>query len=59
MGERGVSDRAGTALILLLVLVLPLSALIARRMPGRTLLRYAVAWSGVFLALFLIVALFT
>ena len=54
-----MSDRAGTALILLLVLVLPLSALVARRVPGRTLLRYALAWSGVFLALFLIVALVT
>jgi hypothetical protein len=54
-----VSERVGSALILLLVLVLPLSALVARRMPGQTVLRYALAWGGVFLALFAIVTLFT
>lgn len=54
-----MSERVGTGLILLLVLVLPLSALVARRMPVQTMLRYALAWGGVFFALFVIVALFT
>lgn len=54
-----MSERVGTALILLLVLVLPLSALVARRMPRQTMLRYALAWSGVFIALLVNVALFT
>ena len=54
-----MSERVGTALILLLVLVLPLSALVARRMPGQTVLRYALAWGAVFIALFVIATLFT
>jgi hypothetical protein len=54
-----VSERVGAALILLLVLVLPLSALVARRMPGQTVLRYALAWSGLFIALFAIATFFT
>ncbi|MBW6525727.1 hypothetical protein KZ813_02610 [Sphingomonas sp. RHCKR7] len=54
-----MSERVGTALILLLVLVLPLSALVARRMPAPTVMRYVLAWGGVFLALLAIVLLFT
>ncbi len=54
-----MTERVGTALILLLVLVLPLSALLARAMPGRTVLRYALVWIGVFILLLLITASFT
>ncbi|TCP37409.1 hypothetical protein [Sphingomonas sp. BK235] len=54
-----MSDRAGEALVLLLILLLPLSALLARRMPGATMVRYAVAWGLVFVALFALVKLFT
>ncbi|MBW6529317.1 hypothetical protein KZ820_01075 [Sphingomonas sp. RRHST34] len=54
-----MSERVGAGLILLLVLVLPVSALVARRMPVQAIFRYALAWGGVFIALFVIVALFT
>lgn len=54
-----MSERVGTALILLLALLLPMSALIARRMPGMTMVRYALAWGGVFLVLLAIVLQFT
>jgi hypothetical protein len=50
-----MSERVGSALILLLVLLLPLSALAARRAPGLTLLRYAIIWGGIFLALLTII----
>lgn len=42
-----MSDDYGNALILLLLLALPLSALAARRPPGRDLLRYAMAWGAI------------
>ncbi|MEH3047580.1 hypothetical protein [Sphingomonas adhaesiva] len=47
------------ALILLLVLILPLSALLARRMPVRTVIVYAMAWIGVFALGWLIASNFT
>ena len=47
------------ALILLLVLVLPLSALLSRRLPMRTTLVYAGAWVAVFLIGWVIVVSFT
>ena len=54
-----VSDAAVQALVLMLVLVLPLSALAARRMPARDILRYAAAWIGVFLIGWFVIAAFT
>ena len=54
-----MSERVGAALILLLVLILPLSALVARRIPGQTMLRYTLAWGGLFIALFVIATFFT
>lgn len=54
-----MSDRVGEALVLLLILLLPLSALVARRMPGATMFRYAVAWAMVFVVLFASVRIFT
>jgi hypothetical protein len=43
-----VSDRAGEALILAMLLILPISALAARRLPARQLMGYGVAWAAVF-----------
>lgn len=36
------------ALILLLVLMLPVSALMSRRLPARTVIVYAIAWIAIF-----------
>ncbi|MBY9061868.1 hypothetical protein K7957_02865 [Sphingomonas yunnanensis] len=54
-----MSERLGNAVILLLVLVLALAALVARRMPARTMLRYTLVWGGVFIALILVATYFT
>lgn len=54
-----MSEHIGQALILCLVLVLPLAALVGRKLPWSTTIRYALAWAGVFLLLYAIVALFT
>lgn len=55
----GVSDRGMQAAILLLVLILPLSSLIARRSPARTMLIYAGIWLALAAILFVIIRLFT
>lgn len=54
-----MSDAAVNALIMALVLLLPLSALAARRVPLSTTLKYAGAWIAIFAIGFLIVAQFT
>jgi hypothetical protein len=54
-----VNDRLGQAVILLLVLILPLSALIARRVAGNTLMKYGFIWIAVFAILLFVVARFT
>jgi hypothetical protein len=59
MGRSRVSERVGAALVLLLLLVLPLAALLARRLPTGTVLRYAAIWVAGFAILFGFVALFT
>ncbi len=46
-------------LVLALVLILPLSALLARRMTWRIVLRYAATWIAIFLIGWIIVANFT
>ncbi len=47
------------AAILLLVLILPLSSLIARRVPTRTMLMYAGTWLAIATILYVILILFT
>jgi fumarate reductase subunit D len=47
------------ALILLLVLVLPLATLVARRLPARQIMRYAIAWVIIFAIGWLILTCFT
>lgn len=54
-----MSDTAICAIILILVLILPLSALMARRVPWRTTLIYGAIWLGIAAALALILRLFT
>lgn len=39
-----VSDAAGSAAIMALLLILPIGALVSRRLPVATLLRYTLAW---------------
>lgn len=54
-----MSDTAVSALVMALLLILPISALIARRMPTGTVVRYGLAWLAVFAIGLLIVAQFT
>ena len=46
-------------MILLLMLVLPVSALAARRMPSATVVKYAAAWLAIFGIGFLMLRYFT
>lgn len=57
MGAPLVSGHVGQALLYALLLVLPLSALAARRLPTRTVLLYAGAWVVIFGGAFVLVAL--
>lgn len=52
-----MSEQTGNALLLALMLVLPLSALVARRLPIGRVAMLALAWVGVFAAGLVIVAL--
>jgi aspartyl protease family protein len=54
-----MSDTIGQALIYALILILPLSALAARRLPIATTLRYVIAWVAIFVVGVLIAASFT
>ncbi len=50
-----MSDHAGQALLYAVLLVLPVAALLGRRVPMGTLVRYAAIWIAIFvLGLFLI-----
>jgi hypothetical protein len=53
----GVMSRSGDALYYVLLLVLPVSALMARRLPVGQTVKMAAAWTAIFGILFLIVAL--
>jgi aspartyl protease family protein len=50
-----MTDRTADLLYFSLILILPLSALIARRVPMKNTLKMAVAWVAIFVALFLLV----
>ena len=54
-----MSDTAMRAIVLVLVLILPLSALLARRTPWRTVLFYSAIWLGIAALLALIMPIFT
>lgn len=54
-----MSDRPLTVVMLLLILGLPVSALLARRVPMRDIIRYAITWAGIIIALYLFICLFT
>ncbi len=54
-----MSDTLLQALFYGLLLVLPLSALLARRIPTSTTVRYAAAWVAIFGLAFLLVDLFS
>lgn len=54
-----MSDTAMQAAILILVLILPLSALLTRRVPLRTALIYGGMWLGVAALLAILIRLFT
>ncbi len=54
-----MSDTAIRAVILVLVLVLPMSALLARRVPWRTTLLYSAIWLAVAATLALVLNFFT
>ncbi len=47
------------AALLLLVLILPLSSLMARRVPARTILKYGGIWLAIAGILFMILRMFT
>lgn len=49
----------GNALLMLAVLVLPVATLVARRVPGRIVLRYGALWGAIFIIAWLIAARFT
>jgi aspartyl protease family protein len=48
MGDGVVSDETGYALIYALLILLPVSALVARRLPLSTVVKYALAWVAIF-----------
>ncbi len=54
-----MNDQVGQALIYAVLLILPLSALAARRLPMATTLKYALAWAAIFGVGVLLVASFT
>lgn len=54
-----MSDEAGQALLYAVLLILPIAALAARRLPLGTTLRYALAWIAIFLIATILVASFT
>ena len=54
-----MSDGIGQALIYALILILPLSALVARRVPLAETMKYALAWIAIFAVGFVLVRSFT
>ncbi len=54
-----MSDTALQAVVLVLAVTLPISALAARRVPARLVVRYAGAWMVIVAILYGIVAQFT
>lgn len=54
-----MSETAGYVLMMALLLILPISALIARRLPLSTTVKYAAAWAAIFVLGYLIVRQFT
>lgn len=54
-----MSDRSLTIVMLLLVLGLPVSALLVRRVPTRDIIRYAAVWVGIIIVLYDLARLFT
>ena len=54
-----MSDQVSRALLYALLLLLPLSALAARRLPMRKLVGYALAWVAIFTIGALVLAYFT
>lgn len=54
-----MSDETGQILFYLVALLLPLSALVARRLPIRDVVKYAVAWVAIFGIGYLLYASFT
>ena len=54
-----MTDDAPNMLYYALLLILPLSALAARRLPLSTTFRYALAWGAIFLLATIVVASFT
>lgn len=54
-----MNDTAMRAVVLALVLILPLSALLARRIPWRTTLFYSAIWLGIAALLAIIIHIFT
>jgi aspartyl protease family protein len=43
-----VTDGSAQIIFYLVALILPLSALVARRLPAREVLKYALAWIAIF-----------
>lgn len=58
-GTDAVSDTGMQALLLAAMLILPIAALTARRLPLSTTVKYAGAWLAIFLTGILIVRIFT
>ena len=54
-----MNDATARALILAVMLILPVSALVARRMPLSTTLKYALAWIAVFVLGYFLLSSFT
>ncbi|MBX9796406.1 TIGR02281 family clan AA aspartic protease [Sphingomonas sp.] len=54
-----MSDQSGNAIFYLALLILPLSALIARRLPLGQLAKMALGWAGIFAVALLLVTLWT
>lgn len=54
-----MSDAVGQALVMALVLGLPIAALVSRRLPGGTLIRYVIAWIAIFVLGLVAVSYFT
>ncbi|WP_193752963.1 hypothetical protein [Sphingomonas endophytica] len=54
-----MSDTTLRAMLLLLVLILPVSALLARRVAPMMVLRYAAAWAGIAVLLYIGITAFT
>ena len=51
------SDRALTLLIFALIIILPASALLRRRMPARDMIRMALWWAAIIVGLVLLIRL--